>query len=101
MYEERINRVDNGSFTPMVMSTAGGMGPEMCIAIKGLAAAIAEKEGSEYSEVVSVLRARFSFAAARCALVCLRGSRTLFNNRGFRGHVVEFDAPTDLVAAGL
>ena len=52
----------------MVISTAGGMGPEMCIAIKGLAAAIAEKEGSEYSEVVSVLRARFSFAAARCAL---------------------------------
>ena len=101
MYEERITRVDNGSFTPMVMSTAGGMGPEMDIALKGLAAAIAEKEGSEYSEVVSVLRARFSFAAARCALVCLRGSRTLFNNRGFRGRVGEFDAPTDLVAAGL
>ena len=37
------------------------MGPEMDIALKGLAAAIAEKEGSEYSEVVSVLRARFSF----------------------------------------
>ena len=46
MYEERITRVDNGSFTPMVMSTAGGMGPEMDIALNGLqlAAAIAEKD---------------------------------------------------------
>ena len=100
-YEERITRVDNGSFTPMVMSTAGGMGPEMSIAIKLLAVALSEKEGSDYSETVSVLRARFSFAAARSALVCLRGSRTLFANRNFRRNVGDFDGPTDLVAAGL
>ena len=43
----------------------------------------------------------FSFAAARSALVCLRGSRTLFANRNFRRNVGDFDAPTDLVAAGL
>ena len=51
-YEERITRVDNGSFTPMVMSTAGGMGPEMSIAIKLLAVALSEKEESDYSGAV-------------------------------------------------
>jgi hypothetical protein len=100
-YEERINKVDNGSFTPMIMSSFGGMGPEMSIALKYLAARLAEKEGSEYSVTVGVLRARFSFAAARTSLVCLRGSRALFSNRRFRRNVDDYDAPIALVAAEL
>ena len=97
-YGERIGRVEDGSFTPMVMSSAGGMGPEMSIALKFLAAKVAEKEGSNYSAAVSVLRAKFSFAAARTALVCLRGSRSLHANRGFRSDVGELNsAPVVLV----
>jgi hypothetical protein len=100
-YAERVEQVEDGSFTPMVMSSAGGMGPEMAIALKYLAARIAIKEGSDYSAAVSVLRCKFSFAAARTALVCLRGSRSLFGNRKFSREVREQDAPVALVAAEM
>jgi len=102
-YAERIERVEDGSFTPLIMSTAGGMGPEMSVALKFLAHKIAVKEGSHYSKVVDVLRCRFSFAAARTALICLRGSRSLFNNRKFTGsaNVGDRDAPADLVFASM
>ena len=65
--------MEDASFTPMIMSSSGGMGPEMTIAFKFLAAWLAEKGGGDYSATIGVLRARFSFAAARSALVCLRG----------------------------
>ena len=42
-YEQRINQVDNGSFTPMIMLSTGGMGSEMTIAIKHLARKLAEE----------------------------------------------------------
>ena len=100
-YLERIQRVEDGSFTPMVMTSSGGMGPEMAIAVKVLAARIALKEGCQYSEAVGVLRARFSFAAARTALVCLRGSRSLFEKRRSAGGVMDSDAPSVLVASYL
>ena len=50
-----------------------------------------------------VHKCKFSFAAARTALVCLRGSRSLFNNRKFTGsvNVGERDAPVDLVFADM
>ena len=102
-YNERVQQVEDGSFTPMVMSSAGGMGPEMSVALKYLAAKLAIKEKVDYSVAVSVLRCRFSFAAARAALVCLRGSRSLSGNRQFVRDVGENDAPIALVAerAGL
>lgn len=77
-YEERINKVDSGSFTPMVASSTGGMGPEMHMALKHLASMLAEKRGERYADVMSLLRCRFAFAIARSALVCLRGSRSRF-----------------------
>ena len=61
----------------MVMSSTGGMGKEMSVAIKHVAALIAKKRNETYSVVVAVLRAKFSFAIARAALICLRGSRSL------------------------
>jgi hypothetical protein len=100
-YKERVEQVEDGSFTPMVMSTSGGMGPEMNIAMKFLAAQIALKENSDYATTVSVLRCRFSFAAARTTLVCLRGSRSLWENNTFSRNAKEHDAPADFVAASM
>ena len=78
-YEERINVVDAaGSFTPMIASSTGGMGPERQIALKHLALLLAEKRGEKYADVMSLLRCRFAFSIARSALVCLRGSRSRF-----------------------
>ena len=81
-YEERINVVDAGSFTPMIASSTGGMGPEMQMALKHLALLLSEKNGEKYADVMSLLRCRFSFAIARSALVCLRGSRSRFQGVG-------------------
>ena len=62
-YSERVEQVEAGSFTPMIMSSTGGLGPEMSVAVKYLASKIAAKEGSQYSRAVDVLRCKFSFAA--------------------------------------
>ena len=33
-YGERVNEVEHGSFTPLVFSSCGGMGPEAAVVIK-------------------------------------------------------------------
>ena len=73
-YEERIHQVEDGDFTPTIMSSSGGMGPEMVIALKHLARLIALKRDEEYSQVMGYLRAMFTFEMTRMTLICLRGS---------------------------
>ena len=46
-YEQRINQVDSGSFTPMIMLSSGGMGPEMTMAVKHLARKLALLQGCD------------------------------------------------------
>jgi hypothetical protein len=79
-YEERINVVDNGSFTPMILASTGGTGTEMSMALKVVAEKLAEKTDEAYSQVMGDIRARFSYAIARSSLVCLRGSRSLWTS---------------------
>ena len=76
-YEERINVVDSGCFTPMVMASTGGMASEMSKALKHLAKEQSAKFDEAYSVSISVLRCKFAFCMARCALRCLRGSRAV------------------------
>ncbi len=45
-YEERIREIEHGSFTPLVLSAAGGIGPAATIVYKRLASLISEKQGS-------------------------------------------------------
>merc|ERR1711966_429727 len=74
-YSERIRNVEDGDFTPMILSS-GGMGPEMNIALKHLARLTAAKQNVQFSRVCGYLRAMFSFEMMRMALICLRGSRS-------------------------
>ena len=74
-YCQRIVEVDDGDFTPMIMFSNGCMGPEMTAVIKQLGRLIADKYGRSYAHVVTILRAKFAFALARSAIMCLRGSR--------------------------
>lgn len=94
-YEQRINQVDAGSFTPMVMSSTGSAGPEMDIALKHLASCLAEKNNENYSHVLGNLRARFAFCMIRSALVCLRGSRSLRKSSLVAKE--SWDTPADVV----
>ena len=74
-YGERVSQCEDADFTPMILSSSGGMGAEMSMAIKHLAKKVSEKQNLAYSRVAGYLRAMFSFEMMRLALICLRGSR--------------------------
>jgi hypothetical protein len=80
-YGQRVVEVEDADFTPMVLSSVGGMGKEMEMAIKHLARCIAEKRKTHYPPVVALLRRKFCVTMLRSALVCLRGSRSLYSAR--------------------
>lgn len=74
-YGERIQHVDQGSFTPLVFTTSGGMGPKARCFYSRLADRMAEKKQQPRSHIVAWMRCRLSFSLLRSALLCLRGTR--------------------------
>ena len=75
-YDERIREIEHGSFSPLVFSTSGSMGPTATTVYKRLAAMIAEKNNKTYSKTIHWLRCRLNFSLLRSAIMCLRGSRS-------------------------
>ena len=51
-YHQRVCEVERGSFTPLVFSTAGGMGRAASVFYKRLAGMIAEKRSESYGNVM-------------------------------------------------
>ncbi|KAG0729929.1 hypothetical protein GWK47_029332 [Chionoecetes opilio] len=86
-YGERIQHVDQGSFTPLVFTTSGWMGPKAKCFYSRLADVMAEKKHQPRSHVVAWMMCRLSFSLLRSALLCLR--------------VTRFSAPTTIDIAGL
>ena len=74
-YNERIIQVEKGSFTPIVVSTFGGMGQEAEKYHKRLAELIAEKRNENYSHVVNYVRTRLRFCLLKSVLTSIRGVR--------------------------
>ena len=77
-YMQRILDVENGSFTPLVFGTNGGLGEECAKFLGELAAKIAKKDDDSYAHTITWIRTRLSFDIMRSALACIRGSRTPF-----------------------
>ena len=77
-YGQRVREVERGVFTPLVLSSNGGMGKEATTFYKRLADMIAQKRNHHYSMVMGWLRCRLSFAVLRCSVMCIRGSRSSF-----------------------
>ena len=75
-YDERIRTVEHGSFTPLVFTTAGGMGQSATTFYKLLASSISDRHSKPYSTVLSWIRCRLSFSLLRSAIICLRGARS-------------------------
>ena len=75
-YNNRIISVEQGSFTPLVMSVNGGMGRECSIFYSKIAEQIAEKRKESKSETVSWIRRKISFCLLRSAIMCVRGTRS-------------------------
>ena len=75
-YAERVMEIEQGTFTPLVFTTTGGMADECVRYHSRLAELIANKKGESYSSAISWIRAKVSFAIVRSAILCLRGSRS-------------------------
>ena len=75
-YGERVREVGNGSFTPIVLSSTGGMGVEATTFYKRLSSLIADKYNEPYSQVMNMIRCRLNFSLLRLAVLCIRGTRS-------------------------
>jgi hypothetical protein len=74
-YGDRVLQVEHGSFTPLVFSSAGGMGQEAASTLRKLASMTAEHRNERYNHTITLLRMSLHFSLLRAALVCLRGTR--------------------------
>ena len=75
-YEQRVVEVENGSFTPLVFSTTGGMGKLASIFYSRLAMMLSEKRQQPFSTTTGWLRCQLSFSLLRSSILCIRGSRS-------------------------
>ena len=100
-YEERIQQVDHDSFTPLVFTTLGGMGPRAKSFYSKLADTMAEKKHQPRNQVIAWMRCRLSFSLLRSALLCLRGTRysppttTNTSSVDYQSTVMESGIPVD------
>jgi hypothetical protein len=86
-YCQRVLEVENGSFSPCIFSINGGMGRECTAVYKRIAQLLCEKrEGTSYSECITFIRTKLSFAIVRSALRCIRGSRKLKDRLPIQDH---------------
>ena len=67
--------VEQGTFTPLVFSTTGGMGRECLMFFKKLSQLISIKQKEELSVTTYGIRCKTSFALLRSCLLCIPGNR--------------------------
>ena len=70
-YSSRIIEVENGTFTPLVFTTIGGMSQECQRYHSRLAELISSKKQEEYATTITWIRTKVSFAILRTALSSL------------------------------
>ena len=70
----RVREVEMGAFTPLVLSTTGGMAQECIVFYRRLADCLAYKHETNYSLVMTWLRCKISFALLRSVIRALWGS---------------------------
>ena len=71
--------IEQGTFTPIVVTVKGVVGQEGNRFHKALADKIAVKTGEKYDDITRLIRTKLSFLVLRAALLCLRGSRSVYN----------------------
>ena len=91
-YDHRIREVEHSTFTPLVLSTTGGMGRAATTFYKRLAAMLSEKRDVPYCKMIGWMRCRMSFSLVRASVISIRGARSSAN----KGALHE---PIDLPAA--
>ena len=72
-YDQRVREVEHGSFSPLVFSTSGGMGPTANVVYKRIASMIAQKHDKTYSKT---LHCKLSYSLLCSAIMCIREARS-------------------------
>ena len=75
-YNERVMQVEHGTFTPLVISSLGGMSVECSKFYSRLNEMLAAKRDVSLSVSMCFLRVQLSFSLLRSTLLCIRGSRS-------------------------
>ena len=75
-YDQRVREVEHATFTPLVLSTTGGMGRAATTFYKRLSSMVAEKRNVPYAVTLSWIRCRLSFALLRASIMSIRGARS-------------------------
>ena len=75
-YGHQVRDIEHGVFTPLVFTSTGDMGHEATVFYRCLADLLATHWRQEYSQTINWLRCCLSFALLRCAIMCIRGSRS-------------------------
>ena len=78
-YDSRIRTVEHGTFTPLIFTTAGGMGPAATTFYKRLASNLSDYHKKPYLLILNWIRCRLSFSLLRSAILCLRGARSSYH----------------------
>ena len=78
--DQRVQEIEHTTFTPMVLSTTGGMGRAATTFYKRLASNIAEKREASYAVTLNWIRCRLSFALLRASIMYIRGARSSRNH---------------------
>ena len=71
-YSRRVLEVEQGTFTPLVFTSTGGMADECKRFHSRLAELLALKRGDDHATTISWIRAKVSIAILRSDLLCLR-----------------------------
>ena len=76
MRKAGVRNVEHGTFTPLVFSAAGGMGPIATTFYRCLASLLSDKLYQSYNQTIRWLCCRLSFSLLRSVIMCLRGARS-------------------------
>ena len=77
VYCQRVQEVERGTFTPLVLTAPGGMGQSASIFFQKLAAMIAAKRGRTYQKGITWIRQRLIFSLLRSVISAIWATRFL------------------------
>jgi len=86
-YNERILNIEQGSFTPLVMTANGGFGRECSKFYSRLAELIATKRKKHVSIVSAWVKRKVMFSLINSVILCIRGSRSVFDNNAISNSI--------------
>ena len=84
-YDQRVCEIEHATFTPLVLSTTGGMGRAAITFYRRFASMLAEIRDTPYS--TALIRCRLSFALLRASIMSISGARSSRHHTATEGPI--------------